>query len=272
MCHSTRLAGTENTGNLRAVHALESATILAQLTLIDLQTNGRPIPDNLIIITNYAGSINRIAKFRPHPMQPVSIAFRNVTDQLLRTFNRLKISIRWVPALRTLLGFRCRHSLVKHLAATPPPPNFADTVSIDTICTMSRKSAINKWMVRWHATERTSHAYTEVLRHPPDGRLCQGLAALAKSKPDKKPSREAESTLFRFLMGHAFTSKYSQHFHAEQALSFACECGFSPQTVNHVVFDCPLYNAAHAANPRFDFDDHSGQPIKQLHGLLCSAT
>ena len=49
-------------------------------------------------------------------------------------------------------------------------------------------------------------------------------------------------------------------------------CMFSPQTVNHVVFDRPFYNAARAANPRFDFDDRSGRPIKRLHGVLCSAT
>jgi hypothetical protein len=54
------------------------------------------------------------------------------------------------------------------------------------------------------------------------------------------------------------------------ATSFACECGTNPQTVNHVVFDCPRYAAARSANPRFDFDDNlkTGRPIKRLQGVL----
>jgi len=211
---------------------------LAQLILNDWQVNGRSIPENLTIVTNYR---SRSAGLRPRETYQAS-------------------------------SFRRGSSLAKHLAATPPPPNFADTGSIDAVRTMSHKAAITAWVDRWHESERTSHAYTEVLRHPPDGRLCQGLAALAKAKPDERPSREAESTLFRFLTGHAFTGKYSQRFHAERALSFACKCGFSPQTVNHVVFGCPLHDAAHAANPRFDFDDRAGRPIKRLHGVLRSAT
>jgi len=44
--------------------------------------------------------------------------------------------------------------------------------------------------------ECTSHVYTKVLLHPPDG---QGRPALAKARP----SRETESTLFRFLLSGA---------------------------------------------------------------------
>ena len=50
-----------------------------------------------------------------------------------------------------------------------------------------------------------------------------------------------------------------------------------PQTVNHVVFDCPQHDAARAANPRFDSDDRTrrlevGRPYKRLYGVLRSAT
>ena len=137
---------------------------------------------------------------------------------------------------------------------------------------MSRKAVITEWSNKWHASERTSHAYTEVLRGPPDGRLCQGLRVMAKAKPNKKPTREAESTLFCLLTGHAFTGSYNQRFHAEHALSSTCECGYDPQTVNHVLFDCPRYNAARSVTPRFDFDDQTGHPIKRLYGVLWSAS
>jgi hypothetical protein len=74
--------------------ALESAATLAQLIFNDWQANGRPVPDHLTIIKNYAGSISTLANLGPHPTQSVSIAFRNVTDKLLRIFPRLKITIR----------------------------------------------------------------------------------------------------------------------------------------------------------------------------------
>jgi hypothetical protein len=205
-------------------------------------------------------------------VQQVSIAFRNITDQLLSIFPRLRISLRWAPATCQPPGFKRGRSLAQLHAATPPPPNFIDAPSIDAVRAMSRKAAIAEWSNKWHTLERTSHAYTEVLRGPPDGKLCQGLKAIAKANPGKKPTREAESTLFRFLTGHAFTGRYNQRFHAERALSSACECGHDPQTVNHVVFDCPQYNAARSVTPRFDFDDQTGRPIKRLCGVLRSAS
>ena len=72
---------------------------------------------------------------------------------------------------------------------------------------------------------------------------------MAKTKPGKKTSRQAESTVFRFTTAHAFTGKYAQRFHAELNIPTACECGEDP---HHVVFDCSQYNAARAVAPRFD--------------------
>lgn len=123
----------------------------------------------------------------------------------------------------------------------------------------------------WYDFERTSHAYTEVLRHLADGRLCQGLSALGKAKLDARLSRKAESMLFRFLTEHAFTGEWSQRFHVERALFFACECGFSPQR-SIASCDHPRCKAARAANLCFDLGDRAGRPIKQLYGVLRSST
>jgi hypothetical protein len=49
----------------------------------------------------------------------------------------------------------------------------------------------------------------EVLRGSPDGRLCQGLKAIAKAKPGNKLTREAESNLFHFITGHVITGSYN---------------------------------------------------------------
>ena len=259
-------------GNLIGAHAIESAAAMAQTILVEWQASHRAIPDHIVIVTNNAGSISRIANLGPHPTQQVSISFQNITDQLLSIFPRLKITLHWAPATCQPPGFKRGRSLAKLHATTLPPPNFVDTPSIDAVHIMSKKAAITEWSNQWHAMERTSHTYTEVLRGPPDGKLCQGLKAIAKSKPGDKPTREAESTLFHFLTGHAFTGKYNQRFHAERTLSSACECRHDPQTVNHVLFDCPRYNAARSVTPCFDFDDQTGHPIKRLCGVLRCAS
>jgi hypothetical protein len=87
-------------------------------------------PRYLTIVTNYTGSIDRLYNFDPHLTQSVSTIFRNATDQLLRLFSRLKITI-CAPALR---------DLPERLAPTPPPPNFEDTASTDIVRTMSGKA------------------------------------------------------------------------------------------------------------------------------------
>lgn len=119
---------------------------------------------------------------------------------------------------------------------------------------MSQRSAIETWSRSWHALERTPQLCTEVLRETLDGQLCRGLKTIARAKQNKKPTRQAESTLFHFLAGHAFTGKYSRQFHAEHASS-AYECGLDPQTVHYVVSDCP----PRSVSPRFDFDDRSSR-------------
>jgi hypothetical protein len=255
--HGERLIGTDLAGDLIAARALESAVLKGQLTLIDWQRDGKTIPDRIIILTNNAGSIGRLSNLGPHPTQSVSISFRSIADRLLGIFPRIKISVRWAPA--------------KSFAAAPPPPNLVDTASIDAVRAISRQAAISDWSEKWHASTRSSHSYNEVLRGPPDGKPSQGLRAIAKAKQDKKPTREAESTLFRFLTGHAFTGKFAQRFHAERGIPTAYKCGVDPQTANHVVFDCPRYNAARAVTPHFDFDDQTGRPIKRLAGILRNA-
>ena len=270
--HSERLIGTSAAGNLIYARALESAAIAGQHALVERQGAGGTTPDHLVIVTNNAGAISSLRNFGPHPTQSVSIEFRNIADRMLRSHPRLKISVRWAPAICQPPGFKRGRGLAKYFAASPPPPNFVDTASIDAVRAASRKKGLAAWSEKYHSMQRDSHAYTEVLREPPDGRLLKGLRMMAKAKPNKKPSRQAESTVFRFTTAHAFTGKYAQRFHAERNIPTACECGVDPQTVNHVLFECPQHDTARAVAPRFDFDDQTGRPIKRLAGVLRNAT
>jgi hypothetical protein len=71
---------------------------------------------------------------------------------------------------------------------------------------------------------------------------------------DKKPPDEfshlTHSTLYRFIMGHAFAGGYTQHIfpqHTPEQIAF--QCGEALQTVEHVLFHCPLFTAACQRHP-----------------------
>src|SRR6267154_6107236 len=89
----------------------------------------------------------------------------------------------------------------------------------------AKVEAISEWEERWHANPCTSLAYRTACTKPPDGRLHPILRIQQKGwtkKPFRskmkgklhtaKVSRSTTSTLFRFITGHAFTSKYTTQF------------------------------------------------------------
>lgn len=70
---------------------------------------------------------------------------------------------------------------------------------------------------------------------------------------------------------HKQVDKYgtSDSTQSVRAISFACECGFSSQTVNHGVFRVLVHDAARAANPRFDSDGPSKPKTDRSSDYTC---
>jgi hypothetical protein len=77
---------------------IESAATLSQLILVDLKADGNPTLKNLSLSpTMWALSTECQREWSTnfgHPVQSVPTAFRNVTDQFLRSFSRPKITVR----------------------------------------------------------------------------------------------------------------------------------------------------------------------------------
>ena len=69
-------------------------------------------------------------------------------------------------------------------------------------------------------------------------------AQLTHQMGDHKFSRLTHTTFYCFITGHAFTGEYIQHFFPQHTPEqIACQCGEPLQTVEHVVFRCPLFTA-----------------------------
>jgi len=121
------------------------------------------------------------------------------------------------------------------------------------------RPAIREWADRWHQAPRISLAYQLALTKPPDGKphptfihtkakrpAGAGRRPQRGSAPAKSShSRHTTSTLYRIITGHAFIGSYTQRFlpqHTPEQI--ACQCGETIQTVEHVLRDCPRYDAA----------------------------
>ena len=135
-------------------------------------------------------------------------------------------------------------------------------VSINYQRQQTKAEAFREWEKRWHENPRTSLAYRTACVKPPDGRLHPILRIQQKGWTDKpfrskrkgqlhkaKVSRSTTSTLFRFITGHASTGEYTARFlgkkvHPLPEELVACPCGELPQTIEHVLLGCPIYEAA----------------------------
>jgi hypothetical protein len=125
-----------------------------------------------------------------------------------------------------------------------------------------KAEAVRHWETQYHDNPRTSHAYTHILRDLPTGHLPPTHGAIygfRKTKPDGTTthhhahvSRRTPSTVFRIATGHAFVGAF--HTHPERSHAWnevmeemvSCECGELPQTVEHVILECPHYHTARA--------------------------
>jgi hypothetical protein len=149
------------------------------------------------------------------------------------------------------------------LAAVRGPIHPDNTITTNYLRQQVKSDATKKWEEQWHASPRTSLAYRTACTQPPNGRPHPILIAHQEGwrtpdaahdaegqAPKAKPSRATTSTMFRMITGHAFTGEYTARFRGnklpqplpEEAV--ACPCGELPQTAEHVLIDCPLYEDA----------------------------
>ena len=156
-----------------------------------------------------------------------------------------------------------KHAKTLAFNAVKDPFDLAHELStINFQCAQAKAKATCNWEELWHADPWTSLAYRTACSSPPDGKLHPILQAHKKGwstedthsrndQPTKsKATRADTSTLIRFATGHAFTGEYAARFlrgkipHLSPEELAACPCGGRSQTIEHVLLECPLHNAA----------------------------
>ena len=166
--------------------------------------------------------------------------FAQAITNILDTYQRLTITISWVPPGKNLKPVLRARSEAADAARRTMPTNNDNSPSPptkDQLRATARTEAITKWQERWGEATRQQPAYL-ALTSPPDGKIPPFVRGLAKH------SRLIFTTGIRLLTTHAFTGEYSARFRPTSNDPHHCECGEPLQTANHVLSHCPRHAAA----------------------------
>ena len=249
--HAERVLGetvTDSDTSLRALH-----TGLDALTYFLDNTATRQT--NLATIALPSGSaLKKALDASPHDDQEESILLLRKLSAIFETHPDTNIVLLWLPRRIPFIGFKRAKQLALEAIRTANLAGILEPHTINNQKETTKDTAIAKWAERWHQSPHTSKAYQTALTMPPDGKPHHTLHV---TRPHNKPgaaggentpakfSRLTHCTLYRFITGHAFTGEYTQRFFPlHTAQQIACQCGEPLQTIEHVLFQCPLYTAA----------------------------
>ena len=206
---------------------------------------------NFITISLPSGdAINKALDASPHDNQEVSIAILRRLSTILDSKPDTKIVFLWLPRKIPFAGFKRTKQIALETIRTADLTDIIEPHTINRQKETTKDAAVAEWAAQWHQSPHTSKVYQTALTLPPDGKTHHTFhLARPTNTPDGRPqakfSRLTHTTLYRFITGHAFTGEYTQRFFPQHTPEqIACQCGEPLQTVEHVLFRCPLFTAA----------------------------
>jgi hypothetical protein len=182
----------------------------------------------------------------PHEAQEQSILILRTLSNIFTSFPDTKIVLLWLPRKTPFVGFKRAKQLALEAIRSADITEITEPHTISNQKDSAKKAAIKEWADKWHQSPLTSKAYQTALTTPPDGK--PHITFHVTKDQDKREGTQAKfsrlthSTLYRFITGHAFTGEYTQRFFSKHTPEqIACQCGERLQSVDHVLFQCPLF-------------------------------
>jgi len=205
--------------------------------------------NNFITISLPSGSaINRALDASPHEDQEESLLILRTLSSILERYPNTNIAFLWLPRKIPFVGYKRAKQLALETIRTTNIAGIEEQHTIKSQREASKIAAIAAWTEEWHISPHTSKVYQTALTTPPDGKTHHTFHVTHPARPEEEPtdkfSRLTHSTFYRIITGHAFTREYTQCFFAKHTPEqIACQCGEPLQTVEHVLFRCPLFTA-----------------------------
>ena len=201
---------------------------------------GPPPNHHATIYSTNPAAIQAITNLRPHAGQSSALDFCNSLTQLFASSRTTRVKIEWCPSEVLIVGIRRCIDLARANAVAPLPLDHQEPNTIAFQRSSTKELAISAWQARWHNSDRRSQAFL-ALPASPSGKLSPAISGAARG------SRAACATLVHLITGHAFIGSYTERFHPRKP-THCPNCGTNPQTVAHVILQCPCFARARATH------------------------
>ena len=236
----------------------ESDTLTRSLTpaldLLSLFLASRPTspPTTITILTPSALPLSKGLDASPHEEQEAALSHLRKLGEILTSYPAANIRLQWIPRKTPFIGFRRVKQLAFEAIRTADLSQIEEPQTIKKQKEQTRRDAFTAWGVRHYQSPRTGLAYKTALRAPPDGKAHHTFQPppppstnRTGEQPKAKFPRAVYSTFYRIITGHAFVGEYTQRFYSQHTPEqIACPCGKPVQTIEHVLTECPIHDAA----------------------------
>ncbi|CAK5263969.1 unnamed protein product [Mycena citricolor] len=222
-------AKTEGLGGHAEVYDGEMAALCLAAGAMVSTVKAEP---NIKHLHLYADNISALATIfdpKPRARQLYAYKFHKLICEFLDAHPTHTVDVGWSPGHCDILGNERADELAKEgtlLASTT-------RITRSHALRVSKERIQSTWRREWKRRKRTG-LYTDANHIPPSTTPSQHFTEL-------RGERELYGRLIQCRTGHGYTGEFYQRFNIPEDVD--CPCGETVQTREHILRECPLYDA-----------------------------